>query len=121
VWYQYNDMHINGRVAMPLQTEFYIEADSREDAIEVMKYHLNIDPEASHNGVPLYSTSEDEKLSQVTAPSRGCKWDAERHIYLEEQSPTNTFDTYTTLDDFLARDDVLAINIEETRRILSEQ
>jgi hypothetical protein len=112
MWIQFHDMHSGGGLKTKWHHVF-VEADTREAAIEIFREKTGRDPD--HETCDCcgadYSISEEPTLEQATAFERNCLFDSADKVWVEEQDPSKTWASgkYVPLADFEKRDDILIL------------
>ena len=121
MWTLFWDMHSGGGKKEPPYDNIYIESD--EETAKVIFYNR-----FGHSPQRVsctccgedYSIYESETLESASGFHRGCKWDEKNKEFLEGQS-NNSYDCrYATVEEYIARPDVLVIresNIKPEERI----
>lgn len=115
-WTQFMDMHSGGGLKEPYQ---YIYIEAPEADAQIIFYNR-----FGHNPERVsctccgddYSIDDSDSLEQATAYNRGCKWDDVNGGYLEEKDDRYSFsDKYTTLDEYMLKEDVLFIHADDIK------
>ncbi len=112
-YFQIMDMHSGGgtkfrRNGVPVEY-FYVLAEDAEQAKVKFEAATGQDPEwvSCDTCGPNYSVGwEPETLEQATAYYRNCAFDNSENKYVER---ANSWGTYQTLEEYLARPDVMII------------
>lgn len=101
MWISYYDMHSGGSRKLDWEVIF-IEADSEEEANNLFvslfgRHPDNVTCDYCGND---YSVDECETLEQATAFYRGCAWDKQNKLYIEEPSSRPWSKQYQTLEEY---------------------
>ncbi len=106
------DMHSGGFCKFKPYEKIYVEADSTEEACQIFeektgRYPDSVSCECCGSD---YSYHEPQELDQASGYHRNCRYDATLSKWVEERSGSSKL---VTLDEYLARPDVLVIRKEE--------
>jgi hypothetical protein len=118
MWTRFMDMHSGGGLKESPYHYIHIEAPEKEARV-VFYNRFGHNPErvtCTCCGQDYY-IAEDETLEQQTAYDRNCRYDEESDLYVEERG---RYGEYQTLDEYLARPDVLVIpagDIKDEERV----
>jgi hypothetical protein len=113
-WTQIKDMHSNGTIKLPPKEYFYIQADE-EQAINIFHHRFGRHPHwvTCDCCGSDYSVTGDGNLFQATGLERGCDYDEDAEVYLEQQDMSRTLWAQTTpyrkLDEYVHDDKVVII------------
>jgi hypothetical protein len=111
-WFRFSDMHSGGGLKFPPYEEIYVEAEDSTQALATFEKTTGENPHsvACDCCGENYSFDDDgdTTLAEASGYSRGCDNDGTRYV---EAPSKRLWPRYQTLEAYLARPDVLVIEM----------